>query len=557
LRWRATIAGMNEDLAWWFGDGDWYDRRLRGQIQELEESVSGAYAQQSRLRSQLATVQGNLQAKVDRMARAFDAFVELSDVRAELAVFTDAAIVRHQARLLLGAVAAGRTPVPPEPPAVPGYWLVPALRAAYARLTGDGTEAARQAEAATELDGDRARLFLAAATRLGGPADGPAAELAAVLPAGAGPLPWGRRMIWLSAGAGAFGPVGRELLVSALARSLADTFGPPPGPGLPPAADGHAAALDEWSATIRHNRTDPPGVATALADLRQRLTTIPTLAPTSPHGTEPTLAAVSDGGESGDGAAAGLGPLSDLVRALVDEGSAEEQELLRRSRELRSVIEGGAPQPAHQRWDEAVGTVADLVRSDLMAMPDSSDGTDGGAGGGAGVVEAARVVALRACQPWLRAAVDRAVTAVPVEEPPRSATVRIWDQDITVTGAGADPAALARVRAVVAAEYRPRRVTEIVGTVIGGLGLVLAVLGLVAGPALLALGILLLVAGVITVVAGLRRTAGTVRLRAEYLADVDQRLARAAEKLREQAARGADQRRGVEREHAALSELLG
>ena len=275
---------MNENAAWYFGGGDLYDRRLRGQIEELEASVSGAYAQSSRLRSQLAQVQGDLGSKVARLARAFDAFVELSDIRNELAVFTDAAIVRHQARQLLNSVAAGRTPVPPEPPSVPGYWLVPATLALYARLNGESAEASRQAEAAVELDGERARLFLAAATRLAGPVDLPAAELFAVLPAGRGPVPWGRRKVWVAAAQGAFGPTGQELLTSALTRAVTETLGPasgageqPPslvGPIAPassarPAGDGSGGSgFEAWGGAVSHHRNDPAGVASALAELR-------------------------------------------------------------------------------------------------------------------------------------------------------------------------------------------------------------------------------------------------------------------------------------------------
>jgi hypothetical protein len=578
---------MNDNLAWYFGGGNWYDRRLRGQIEELEESVSGAYAQSSRLRSQLAQVQGDLGSKVARMARAFDAFVELSDIRNELAVFTGAAIVRHQARQLLGSVAAGRTPVPPEPPAVPGYWLVPATRALYARLSGDTAEAARQAEAAVELDGERARLFLAAATRLTGPVDLPAAELHAVLPAGPGPVPWGRRMLWLATAQDAFGPAGRELLASALTRALTETLGPPAAPGSQdtPAGDGaEPRGFAAWVAAVSHQRTDPAGVATALADVRTRLTAIPGLT-TGPAGVgisareggtagaasgvpaevggaagagagvpaevggpagagttaTSSAAAGADGGGAG-GAVAVVGPLAEVVRVLVDEGAPEERELLRRAVELRAVIEDGTAPPPYRACDEPVGGAGELVLKDVLTSDE--------------VAVPVRAAAARVALPWLRAAVDRAVAAVPVTEPPRASTLRIWETDITVTAAGPDAATLDAARARIATEYRPRRTQLVVGAVLAGAGLLVALAGFAVSPLLVVLGALVMAAGLITVVVGLRRNAGMGTQHADYLVSVDRRITDEMSKLQQATERSAAGRDQVERERAALAETL-
>lgn len=561
---------MNDNLAWYFGGGNWYDRRLRGQIEELEESVSGAYAQSSRLRSQLAQVQGDLGSKVARMARAFDAFVELSDIRNELAVFTGAAIVRHQARQLLGSVAAGRTPVPPEPPAVPGYWLVPATRALYARLSGDTAEAARQAEAAVELDGERARLFLAAATRLGGPVDLPAAELHAVLPAGPGPVPWGRRMLWLATAQDAFGPAGRELLASALTRALTETLGPPAAPTAPAGDGAEQRGFAAWVAAVSHQRTDPAGVATALADVRTRLTAITglTTGPAGagisaregsaagagagvpagvggPAGAGTTATSSTAAGADGGGAAeavAVVGPLAEVVRVLVDEGAPEERELLRRAVELRAVIEDGTAPPPYRACDEPVGGAGELVLKDVLTSDE--------------VAAPVRAAAARVALPWLRAAVDRAVAAVPVTEPPRASTLRIWETDITVTAAGPDAATLDAARARIATEYRPKRTQLVVGAVLAGAGLLVALAGFAVSPLLVVLGALVMAAGLITVVVGLRRNAGMGTQHADYLVSVDRRITDEMSKLRQATERSAAGRDQVERERAALAETL-
>src|SRR5882757_244025 len=119
---------------WWWSDAH-RERWQRDQIEDLQSSVSGAYSQASRMRSQLATLQGSLETKVNRLSAAFEAFVELSDIRTDLAVYSDAALVRHQVRLLLAAITTRRPPAPPELPDVAGYWLVPAARALHARVT--------------------------------------------------------------------------------------------------------------------------------------------------------------------------------------------------------------------------------------------------------------------------------------------------------------------------------------------------------------------------------------------------------------------------------------
>src|SRR5882757_7677769 len=109
---------------WWWSDAH-RERWQRDQIEDLQSSVSGAYSQASRMRSQLATLQGSLETKVN----------QLSDIRTDLAVYSDAALVRHQVRLLLAAITTRRPPAPPELPDVAGYWLVPAARALHARVT--------------------------------------------------------------------------------------------------------------------------------------------------------------------------------------------------------------------------------------------------------------------------------------------------------------------------------------------------------------------------------------------------------------------------------------
>lgn len=543
---------MGEGLAWWLGDGDWYDLRQRRQIEDLEASVSGAYSQASRLRSQLSQVQGSLQTRLDRLASAFDAFVELSDVRSDLAVYTDAVIVRHQVRLMLGAVAAGRAAPPPELPDVPGYWLVPAARALHARLDGDAGAAAKHTEAATELDADRTRYFLAAGTRLAGPVDVTAVHLAGLLPgASRVPVSATQRAFWRATAADAYGDAGRALLTSALAGALGTPGHHAPG------GDGEEDAPTAWLGPAGDGmgaRTTPQGVAGALAALRQRceaaLRPVGATKDTSgPTGGEP------EGGAAGAGAAgAGAGdpelgpppevaPLWEVLRSLVDEGHEPERELLRRAERLRGLVETGAAPAEYRSWDAPVGTVRELVHGDVF---------DGEAGG-----PALRRVAVRAAAPWLRAAVEG--VAAQVAPPQEQVTVRTSGGSFHIGPHGADPGEVAALRRRIDTTYRVSHTREYVGWGVAGLGLLVAVLGFAGagGAGVGVLGILVLLVGVGVAVKGRRdardRAESAERERDSLQRTVDSHVQR-HRAMREQDTRHREQ---VAQQRAALSELLG
>jgi hypothetical protein len=410
--WRDTDDGPK----WWWSD---YAREQweRDQIQDLRASAGVASGHAERLRSQLARVQGDLQQKVDRLATAFDAFVELSDIRAELTIHTDAALARHRVRQLLAAITAGRAPAGSQLPEVEGYWLVPAARALQARLTGDGAAADRFATQAAGLDAARAAYFLAAATRLAGPTELDATQLAGLLPAPSGPeVNRAQRLCWLAAAAGAFGASGRDGLIGVLREALGT---PTEGTPLP----------EPWT---RPTGSGAGGDADALAALHKSC-----IEP------EPDVPAT----DTEAGPSPMLAPLRELVGGLVDEGHEPERALLRRAAELRAVVEDTAAPPADRLWNEPAGTVAELVHGDVV--------TSGGPAG-------ARPVAVRAAAGWLRALAQQIADRGRLSSP-EAASAHVRGQDVAITAAGPDQTVLSAIKAEISQTYRPTGTERLFG----------------------------------------------------------------------------------------------
>jgi hypothetical protein len=398
---------------WWWSDYH-RERWERDNIQDLQESVSAASGHASRLRSQLAQVQGDLQQKVNRLAAAFDAFVELSDIRADLAVHGDAAVARHRVRQMLAAVTAGQAPASLDLPDVDRYWLVPAARALQARLTGDRAAADRHAAQAVELDAARSAYFLAAATRLAGPSEPDAAQLSALLPTADEPqVNRAQRLAWLATAAGAFGPSAKDVLVDGLRAAVG---APPAGQPLP----------EPWAPTTA---TSAGAAADAVAALHKACIEPEPDAPAADTAEAPSPM---------------LMPLRELVGCLVDEGDEPERALLRRVDELRAVVENGTAPPAYRPWDEPAGTVLELVHADIVSTAPPAG---------------ARPVAVRAAGPWLRA-LARQIADHGRLSSPEATSVRVRGRDVAITADGPDQAALSTVKADIAQAYRPSGVGQ-------------------------------------------------------------------------------------------------
>src|SRR5690625_3922932 len=129
-----------------------HNRRQNEAIHALDAQIA---ATRNRLNSEMRRISGSLEQRLDRLSTSFDAFVELSDVRALLAVFTDSAAVRYRThRLLEGAGTGDGTGDD-----VPGYWLSPAARGLAAAVRGDAAATRSAVAEAAEVDALRAGTF--------------------------------------------------------------------------------------------------------------------------------------------------------------------------------------------------------------------------------------------------------------------------------------------------------------------------------------------------------------------------------------------------------------
>jgi hypothetical protein len=181
---------------------DWrQDRKLEELGSTLARVRGELSTANTTLKAQLASVTGSLEERITRLSRAFDAFVELSDVRAVLAMFTDTALVRYHARALVTSLVESTDAPGASPPDVPGYWLSAAVRVARARYAGDEPVAADLTEA-LRLDDVRTGTFLALLAALApGAGSTPGADEETLAEAlgrfsADGPITGAQRLLW-------------------------------------------------------------------------------------------------------------------------------------------------------------------------------------------------------------------------------------------------------------------------------------------------------------------------------------------------------------------------
>ncbi|GAA4633994.1 hypothetical protein GCM10023196_073770 [Actinoallomurus vinaceus] len=439
---------------------DWADYRQDRQIRGLQEEVNAAYDYADRrsrtLQSKLSEVQGTLERRIDRLSRSFDAFVELSDLRMELAAFDRESAIRAETRRLLRAVA--------DPPRLdladcPGYWLGPAAEALHALLRGDEVAAESHAAEATSRDEERTTLFLTLALAMAGRHALVTPWLARALPPLGTTVTQVQRLLWTACAEGVFGETGRSHIEQRLAEFV---------DGLPAeaataeggrwrekiASEGSGRAETSWLPRVLQSEaalTEPPAYAARLTRLRARI--------------EETLPAAEPPAETADTVPEEFGA---LLTRLVDEGSADEAPLLARARELRQIIENGTATPP-KAWDDPEGETRDLLRGDMFEQS----------------TPARRLLALRAGRRWIAAAAgDLAEKAS--HRPPERLRVRVGGYHLSIGPDG--PESTAETEAGVDAEYATNPLAERAGLILAIAGIVLLAvtipLGLGALPVL-------------------------------------------------------------------------
>ncbi|MEU8225726.1 hypothetical protein [Kribbella sp. NPDC048915] len=462
----------------------WAERRQNQQLDELASEMSYARRETSSLRSQLSQIQGSLQSRVDNLSRAFDAFVELSDLRYEAAGFVDAAELRRYATRVLSAMASGtELPEPAKP--VARYWLGPATEALIS-LRGENPDE-QAISTAMELDQRRTSTYLALALAVLGERHRVRTEWVDVAfgtPGADGSLTIVQRLLWTTAARGGFGADGLELVVKRLQSAASPDGGWLSRLELRGSSSASTVpafkALDKQREAVQRLSRIRDAVETIVGNTEAREPD-PGLNYPEPRKTDqPTD---ENTGKSGRSAAAD--PVPDpnspaaILRLLISEGSEPERETLARIAVLRARVTGGS-EPAVQLHDSA-GTVDELLTQDLGVSADA-------------YLSAA---ALRVVGPFVLPAVEG--VAQTAELPgPAQVTVDSGRQQVTVRADGPDQLELGKATTALTASggtvTAGQRALPIVvlagGAVVAvGLGLLLHWFWIVVGLVVIAFGI--------------------------------------------------------------------
>ena len=354
----------------------WTERKQNQQLSNLESEMSYARQEASSLRSQLSRIQGSLQSRVDSMSRAFDAFVELSDLRHETAGFVAAAELRRYATRVLSAMASG-TELPEPVAPVARYWLSPATQALISLHAATPDEQA--ISAAMELDQRRTSIYLSLALAVLGQrhqVQNEWLDVAFGVPAADGTLTRVQRVLWTTAARGGFGADGLELVVKRL-QSAASPDG------------GWLSRLEIRGSSSRSNgprlkaTEEQDEAAYRLSRIRNAVETI--LGNTEAREPDPDLnypetrktdSTPDDTKSSRRGAKASAEAEKEpedsaaaMLRLLISEGSEPERETLARIAVLRARVSGAAESEA-QTLDDSAGTVDALLTEDLGLSSD-------------------------------------------------------------------------------------------------------------------------------------------------------------------------------------------
>ncbi len=450
---------MPTDWEWFWSSESGRDRLLRGEIEGLQASASSARSQSARLSSQLTQLQGSIETRLTALSTAFDAYVELGDVREQLAGYPDTAAVRRDAMDAIDLLSRGVVPGPIDDRGQ-DYWLSYAVDAVIALVDGRADPAADRR--AVELSPD-AELFIVAAAGALGQGAVVASRVPALLTCD-GTLNPRQVIVWRAVRAGVYGAI------------------------LPSVAEVWRSALDQSETTWLEWLREQGGYAapSALAWLDRQIPG-PTDQQTQGATREPAVTPPPRSTPTTETAAAPTDPRSGLRTVVIDlvgQGMGEEAELLARSRSLRARIENPTLAPAVDAAEAPGRPVTAEVQDALVE---------------AGVDEPARRELLDWVRPGLSAAVQRLAEAAAVN-PAVLVEVSTPAGQIDVSDSGAEPLRVAELEQRLAdlnASPTSRVVTPVV---VAGAAAVLALITVLSGHPRGALALLLaaVVAGAIT-----------------------------------------------------------
>ena len=482
---------------------DWYtEHRQNQELEELRDEMSQAMSEASNLRSRLSQLQGGLESRLERLASAFDAFVELSDVRYDLIGFADAAEIRRHAGQVLSALASGDDPPAPGRE-VPGYWLGPAVEA----LCGLSAEANSPvaddlgggplAEAITH-DDRRTSIFLCLALAALGRRNQVRTQwldTAFGTLAADGTVTRVQRALWTAGARGGFGADGLAVIVARL--EVPSTA----------SAQRWLAPVEARSEAVRQAAPNFAEIADQ-AKARDRLSRLRAAVETITGDTavlEPDLdLAYAAGQPDPDSTSA-------LLRMLISEGSEPERDALARIAELRARITNGT-ETGGGSVDDPAGTVVKLLETDL----------------GRTVEPHLAATALRVVAGGVLTGAEDLARTASLPSPGQVACEIEWQQ-ITLLPDGPEQRSIAAGEAAIAAKVKPLSARALAGPLaVAGTGVAIAI----------GLGLLhwfWILVGVATIAVGAYRYWTARNRNAADQADASARIAR----LREQSAQAA------------------
>ncbi len=459
---------MSDDLGWLWDNRTSYDRKQNERLDSLSSQLFQQRSEAGRLQARLAKVQGDLQGRVDRLATAFDAFVELCDVREDLRAFEPVADARNRARrvvkrLIATGRSAGQPVLPPAAdvsPELADYWLPRAVAGLVATVRGDRAAADAALAEARGRDAARTDLFLCLAFAVSERTEPAVDLLPGLLDLRADrPVTRAQRELWLAAGVGRLGDRGPDVVVGRLTALTTGLHGE--------VRAANASAWRDTVAAVPAGVGTIPSVPSSTADLSglaaplRAAHQMDALAAWYEQAAHPAPAdrPETTGEDPAD-------PLYALLRQLVDEGVPDEQPLLARMAELRRTIEadGGVRAAAPPRWDETL----DIPQALLLADADSPDA-------------GCRAVAARAAAPLLATVAADFAIAASQPLPPRI-EAGVNRHRIGFTAAGADEVTVAAARDAAAADPPPdvRGATRIAVTMVA-VAVLLVVVGMALG----------------------------------------------------------------------------